>query len=369
MESRPEGELRAVAAKFQIEGEFVEAEPWGNGHINETYESVFRTAEGRRRFIHQRINESIFKDVAGLMDNIERVTKHLGAKVAAAGGDPERNALALVSTLDGRSWCRDDGGGPWRTYVFVEDAKSYDTVEDLKHVENASRAFGQFQEQMADIPGPRLTETIPNFHHSRKRFENFQGSLERDETGRAASVKEETDFVLSREGDCSKLVDLLGVGELPERVTHNDTKLNNVMLDPDTGDAVCVIDLDTCMPGLTAYDFGDSVRIGASTAAEDEQDLSKVSMSLDMFERIARGYLDSAGQFLTPKEVEVLAFSARLLTLECGMRFLADHLDGDIYFRIHRENHNLDRARTQFKMVADMEQMSEQMEEIVRRYT
>jgi len=368
MENRPEGELRAVTAKFQIEGEFVEAEPWGNGHINETYESVFQTAEGRRRFIHQRINESIFKDVAGLMDNIERVTRHLGAKIAAAGRDPERNALSLIPTLEGKSWCRDDEGGPWRTYVFIEDAKSYDTVEDLRHIENASRAFGEFQEQMADIPGPRLVETITNFHHTRKRFENFQGSLARDRAGRAAGVKQEIDFVRSREGDCSKLVDLLAAGELPERVTHNDTKLNNVMLEPNTGDAVCVIDLDTCMPGLTAYDFGDSVRIGASTAAEDEQDLSKVSMGLDMFERIARGYLGSARQFLTPKEVEVLAFSARLLTLECGMRFLADHLDGDTYFRIHREGHNLDRARTQFKMVADMEGMTEQMEAIVRRY-
>ena len=368
MDNLPERDLKSVAAKFQIEGDFIEAAPCGNGHINETYASIFRVAVGRRRFVHQRINESIFKDVAGLMDNVERVTSHVAAKIAAAGQDPRRHTLTVIPTLDGASWCRDEEGAPWRTYIYIEDAVSYETVEDLAHIENASRAFGKFQEQVADIPGERLVETIPDFHHSRKRFENFQGSLERDQSGRAASVREEIDFVLSREGDCSKLVDLLEAGELPERVTHNDTKLNNVMLDPHTGEAVCVIDLDTCMPGLTAYDFGDSIRIGASTAPEDEQDLTKVSMSLDMFERITRGYLDSARQFLKDKEVEVLAFSGKLLTLECGMRFLADHLEGDNYFRIHRENQNLDRARTQFKMVADMEEMMGQMEEVVRKY-
>ncbi len=368
MTEAPQRDLATVAAAFAIEGRFLEAAPHGNGHINETYASVFETPAGRRRFIHQRINESIFQDVAGLMDNVVRVTEHLAAKAEIMGLDPRRHALTVIPTTDGKSFWRDAEGSPWRTYIFIEDAVTYETVENLDHVENASRAFGEFQKQLADISGERLIETIPDFHHSRKRFENFEAAVKRDAKNRAAAARAEIDFVLAREADCSRLVDLLERGELPERVTHNDTKLNNVMLDPESGAAVCVIDLDTCMPGLTAYDFGDSIRIGASTGAEDEPDLSKVSMNLDMFERIARGYLGAAREFLTPKEIEVLAFSGKLLTLECGLRFLADHLDGDTYFRIHREGHNLDRCRTQFKMVADMEAMMDEMEAIARGY-
>ncbi len=369
MTDKPQRDLAAVAAAFAIDGTFVEAAPYGNGHINETYASVFETSTGKKRFIHQRINESIFRDVAGLMDNIVRVTEHVGGKAAAAGLDPERYALTVIPTTDGKNWWRDAEGGPWRTYIFIEDAVTYETVENLDHVENASRAFGEFQKQLADVPGERLAETIPDFHHTRKRFENFKAAVEKNQSGRAGEVQAEIDFVLAREEDCSRLVDMLKARELPERVTHNDTKLNNVMLDPENGGAICVIDLDTCMPGLTAYDFGDSIRIGASTAPEDERDLSKVTMSLDMFERITRGYLDSAKEFLTPKEIEVLAFSGKLLTLECGSRFLADHIDGDNYFRIHREGHNLDRARTQFKMVADMEAAMDDMEAIVRKHS
>jgi Phosphotransferase enzyme family len=368
MTEAPQRDIALVAAAFAIEGRFLEAAPYGNGHINETYASVFETSSGKKRFIHQRINEGIFQDVAGLMDNVLRVTEHVAAKAENMGLDPRRYALTVIPTTDGRSFWRDSDGGPWRTYIFIEDAVTYETVENLDHVENASRAFGEFQKQLADVPGKRLVETIPDFHHTRKRFENFKAAVKRDAQNRAAEVQAEIDFVLAREADCSRLVDMLERGELPERITHNDTKLNNVMLDPESGAAICIIDLDTCMPGLTAYDFGDSIRIGASTAAEDEQDLSKVSMNLDMFERITRGYLDAAREFLTPKEIEVLAFSGKLLTLECGSRFLADHLDGDNYFRIHREGHNLDRCRTQFKMVADMEAAMDQMESIVRKY-
>jgi Phosphotransferase enzyme family len=366
MAEQPERDVKSIAKAFQIDGKCVEAAPYGNGHINETYASVFETSDGQRRFIHQRINETIFTNVAGLMDNVLRVTEHVAGKVSASGLDPRRHCLTVIPTLDGKSWCRDQEGAPWRTYIFIENAVTYETVEDLDHVENASRAFGGFQKELADIPGSRLIETIPDFHNTRKRFENLKAAQKLDKSGRGKDCRPEIDFVLARQDDCARLVSLLEAGELPERVTHNDTKLNNVMLDPESGQAVCVIDLDTCMPGLTAYDFGDSIRIGASTAAEDEQDLSKVSVSLDMFERITRGYLDAAGDFLTPKEVEVLAFSGKLLTLECGSRFLADHLDGDNYFRIHRQNHNLDRCRTQFKMVADMETKMSEMEEIVK---
>lgn len=368
MSDKCKRDLAAAAGLFAIDGQFLSAEPYGNGHINETYAARFQTPDGQRRFIHQLINESIFRDVAGLMSNIERITRHLAAKIEAAGGDPRRGALTLVPTREGASFARDADGGAWRTYLFIEDARTYEVVENLDHVENAARAFGDFQKALADLPGGRLTETIPDFHHTPKRFEAFKTALKEDKTDRAADVKEEIDFVLAREADCARLVDMLAAGELPERATHNDTKFNNVMLDPVTGEAVCVIDLDTAMPGLSAYDFGDSIRIGASTAAEDERDLSKVSMSLDMFERLTRGYLSSAREFLAPKEVEVLAFSARLLTFECGSRFLADHLAGDVYFRIHRAGHNLDRARTQFKMVADMEAKTDAMEGIVAKY-
>lgn len=368
MASWPKRDLAAAAGAFAIEGRFVEAAPYGNGHINETYVSIFDTPAGRRRFLHQRINDRIFRDVPGLMSNIERVTAHISGKVRAAGGEARRGSLTLVPARSGKSFHRDAEGGWWRTYVFIENAATYETVENLDHVENAARAFGEFQGQLADLAGPRLVETIPDFHHTRRRFENFRSALERDSRNRAAGVREEIAFVLLREADCSRLVDMLQRGELPERVTHNDTKLNNVMLDPADGRAVCVIDLDTVMPGLTAYDFGDSIRIGASTAAEDERDLSRVSFSLDMFERIARGYLSSARRFLTPNEIGVLAFSGKLLTLECGIRFLADHLDGDVYFRIHRDGHNLDRARTQFKMVACMERAMADMERAVRRH-
>lgn len=365
--SSPRRDLAAVAGNFRIDGEFIAAAPYGNGHINETYVSRFRTPDGERRFVHQRINESIFKNVAGLMENIERVTAHLAVGIKAAGGDAESGTLSLVPTGDGRSWFRDAEDGCWRTYNFIEGARTYEVVENPEHVYNASRAFGEFQKQLRDLGGGRLVEVIPDFHNTRKRFETFRAAVERDPENRAASVKEEIDFAMRREADCSRLVDMLERGEVPERVTHNDTKLNNVMLDEATGRAVCVIDLDTVMPGLAMYDFGDSIRIGASTAAEDERDLSRVSFDMDMFERLAAGYLSAARDFLAPAEIGELAFSAKLLTMECGTRFLTDHLEGDVYFRIHRENHNLDRCRTQFKMVADMEEKMDAMRAAVDR--
>jgi len=241
-------------------------------------------------------------------------------------------------------------------------------VENLDHVYNASKAFGKFQRLLSDFPAGQLYETIPNFHHTGKRYEAFVEAVERDVKNRAQSVKAEIEFVEKRAEDTSVLVDLLEWGELPERVTHNDTKFNNVMIDDETGEGVCVIDLDTVMPGLSLYDFGDSVRSGANPAAEDERDLSKVCIDLEIFDRLVHGDLDVARDFLTPTEVDYMPFSAKLMTFECGMRFLTDHLDGDVYFRIHRENHNLDRCCTQFKMVEDMEAKFDQMVRIVGKY-
>lgn len=361
-------DLAGTAGRFQLEGEFLDAAPYGNGHINETYVVRCRAAAGVGRYIFQRINDTIFKDVPALMENITRVTEHVQSKVTAAGGRPRRESLILVPTVDGRRFLRDDEGGWWRAYIFIEGARTYETVEDLKHVYGASRAFGIFQKQLADLPAPRLHETIPNFHHTPTRLAAFREAVEKDVKNRAASVRPEIEFVEQRAGEVARLTEALASGELPERVTHNDTKFNNVMIDDHTGEGVCVIDLDTVMPGTAAYDFGDSVRIGASTAAEDERDLSKVGFDLRMFERLAAGYLDAARDFLTPPEVGVLAFAAKLMTFECGMRFLADHLAGDVYFRIHREGHNLDRCRTQFKMVAEMEKAAEQTAQLVEKY-
>ena len=365
---RTDGELREIATRFDIAGDLVDVRPYGSGHINYTYVSRFEAGGAARRYIHQRINHEVFREPEKLMENIERVTRHLRSRIKADGGNPDRETLNLIHGRDGGAFIRGDDGTYWRTYLFIEGARTYDVVEDINHVRNAAGAFGRFQLHISDLPGRRLHETIPDFHNTVRRFENFRRSLDADPANRAARAKTEVDFVLERESTCSVLTDLVAAGRAPERITHNDTKFNNVMIDDATGEGICVIDLDTVMPGLPMYDFGDCVRAGANPAAEDERDLSKVRADMEMFERIAQGYLDTARHFLTPVEVEHLAFSARLITFEIGMRFLTDFLDGDVYFKVHREEHNLDRCRTQFKMVADMEREADRMEQIVRRY-
>jgi hypothetical protein len=362
-------DFAAIVRHFQFEGDFLDAAPHGCGHINDTYAVRFRKADGViHRYILQWINHHVFKNPGALMQNIERVTAHLREKVVAAGGDPERETLNLVPTVGGRAFHRTDDGNFWRAYVFTQGAHTVEVVESLDHVYNVAKAFGRFQALLEDFPVEQLHETIPDFHHTRKRFEAFVEAAERDVEGRARSVGAEIEFVESRAEETSVLVDLLQRGELPSRVTHNDTKFNNVMIDDETGEGICVIDLDTVMPGLSLYDFGDAVRSAANPTAEDERDLSKVCMDLDIFDRLAHGYLDAARGFLTSTEVDYLSFAAKLMTFECGMRFLTDHLNGDVYFRIHREDHNLDRCRTQFHMVSDMEQKLEQMERIVEKY-
>lgn len=361
-------DVKEITTHFQIEGNFLDAVPYGSGHINDTYASRFQAKNGVVRYIQQRINHNVFKNPEALMENVERVTHYAREQIIAAGGDPIRETLNLIPALDGQLFYRCPEGNYWRTYIFVEGAKTYDRAENLSQVYNASKAFGQFQKLLSTLPGKRLHETIPNFHHTRKRFESFTQALENDSMNRASSVKNEIDFVLNHESDTSVLVDMIARGEIPERVTHNDTKINNVMIDDVTGEGVCVIDLDTVMPGSALYDFGDSVRTGAAAAAEDELDLGKVGVSLELFDSLAHGYLDTATDFLTPTEIDYMVFSSKLMTLECGIRFLADYLSGDVYFKIHREHHNLDRCRTQFKMVQDMDQKAEQMDAIVASY-
>ena len=357
-----------VVSNFRIEGKLIDVQPYGTGHINDTYAGRFRTDHGVVRYIHQRINRSVFRQPEKLVSNIERVTAHLRKKIIDAGGDPQRETLNLVPTKEDRMFYRDADGEYWRTYRFIEGARTYDLVESLDHVYNAAWAFGNFEKMIGDLPGDRLHETIPDFHDTSKRFKVFLDTVKKDVKNRAGLTGKEINFVLERENITSVLVDLLAEGKTPERITHNDTKFNNVMIDDKTGKGICVIDLDTVMPGLPMYDFGDSVRIGASTAPEDERDLSKVSMDMVMFDRLAHGYLDAVRDFLISVEIEYLVFSARLITFNIGLRFLTDYLSGDVYFKIHREHHNLDRCRTQFKMIRDMEEKTARMEGIIEKY-
>jgi hypothetical protein len=350
----------AVVRQFQISGEFLRAEPYGSGHINDTYCAVFNQAGVPARYILQRINTRVFKEPVALMENIERVTSHLAVQVA---GEPdcERRVLTLIPARDGLPWSVDAEGNYWRTYRFIEKARTYDAVETVDQAFQAARAFGRFQQLLVGLPRPRLHDTIPDFHHTPKRFVTLEQAIAADVVGRAAQAKPEIDFALAHQPIISVLIDR----NLPERVTHNDTKLNNVMLDDATGEGICVIDLDTVMSGLAAYDFGDMVRTTTSPANEDEQDLSKVTMQFSMFEALVRGYLTSAGGFMTKAEKQCLAFSGKLITFEIGIRFLTDYLAGDQYFKVHRKGHNLDRCRTQFKLVESIEQQEEQMNRLV----
>jgi len=362
-------DFHKITANFCFPGELIAANPYGSGHINDTYAAVFREKGGNtRRYIIQRINHMVFKSPEKLMENIDGITKHLRMKIVSAGGDPERETLNIIPTLSGESFYKTDEGDYWRSYIFIEDARTYDVVENERHFYAAGKAFGRFQEHLSDFQAEKLYETIPDFHHTGRRYDAFIQAVEKDSMNRAAEVKEEIEFVTRRSEDAWILVNMMKNGALPLRVTHNDTKFNNVMIDDKSGEGICVIDLDTVMPGSALYDFGDSIRSGANPAAEDERDLSEVWMELSLYENFTQGYLESARAFLTPAELENMPYAAKLMTLECGIRFLADYLNGDVYFKVHRQGHNLDRARTQFKMVVDMENKWEQMHQVVNRY-
>ena len=348
-------ELKQILSAFQLDTTPVSCERYGCGHINVTYLVV---TESGRRYILQKINNHIFKDVPGLMGNIIAVTAYLRKQI-----DDPRRVLTLVPTTDGSLYLNQEGF--WRVYDFVEDSLCLQAPENAEDFYQSAVAFGNFQQQLKDFPAHTLCEVIPNFHNTADRYRIFREVLAKDPMGRAESVRAEIAFALAREEEAATLVKLLAEGKLPLRVTHNDTKLNNVMLDADTRKPLCVIDLDTVMPGLAAYDFGDSIRFGAATAAEDEKDLSRMEMSLELFRTYTKGFL-SACPGLTDLERETLPMGAKLMTLECGVRFLTDYLDGDHYFAVHREGHNLDRCRTQFKLVADMESKWDEMAEIVK---
>jgi len=352
--------LHAVAAQFQFRGEAVAFVPYGNGHINDTYLVTCNGSGAPVRYILQHINRHVFHSPAVVMQNIERVTAHLAAQLAQ-GPDRARRALTLVPARDGSNWYVDADGETWRAYFFIENARSYETATSVEQAFQAAEAFGRFQQQLASLPSPRLHETIPDFHHTPKRFAALQQAIAADAKGRAKLAQPEIDFALAHES----ITGVLLQASLPERITHNDTKFNNVLLDDATGESLCVVDLDTVMPGLVLYDFGDMVRTTTSPAAEDEQDLSKVTMQFPLFEALVRGYLSAAGGFLSEAEKKFLAFSGKLITFEVGIRFLADYLAGDTYFKIHREGHNLDRCRTQFRLVESIELKEERMNRLV----
>ena len=353
---------------FKLPGELKECIRYGSGHINDTYRLTYETPQGTKRYILQRMSKSIFKKPVELMENVSGVTAWLRKKIIENGGDPERETLTLVKSNDGLPYFVDSTGEYWRVYLFIEGATCYDAVKDDNDFYQSAVAFGHFQRLLADYPASSLHETIPNFHNTPDRLEKFKKAVAEDICGRAASVQKEIDFILEREELTHALYDLQLDGRLPLRVTHNDTKLNNIMIDDETGKAICVIDLDTVMPGLTANDFGDSIRFGASTALEDEQDLSKVSCDLHLFDVYTRGFIEGCGGALTDLEIDMLPMGAILMTFENGIRFLTDHLEGDHYFHIHREGHNLDRCRTQLTLVKDMQEKLPQMNAIIQKY-
>ncbi len=368
MVTRTVTELADIFQQFAIPGKLVDVQLYGSGHIHDTYLGIYQEQGQRTRYIHQQINQHVFQQPEKVMENIERVTLHGRKQILAAGGDPLRETLTLVPTRDGASFIRTPHDEYWRTYIFIPGAQSVEVSQTIAQVYHAAKAFGNYQKMLNTLPGPRLHETIPNFHHTRKRLETFQLILKNDPVNRAQAVQTEIEFILKREQDAAVVVNLLAQGALPERATHNDTKLNNVLIDDQTGAGICVIDLDTTMPGTVLYDFGDLIRMGTATAAEDEPDLSKVSINLRLFEELAHGYLDAARDFLTPLEWEYLVFGGRLITYEQAIRFLGDYLNGDRYYKIHRPEHNLDRARTQIRMLQEMERLRADMEAIVAKY-
>jgi hypothetical protein len=362
-------QLQAVIERFSINGACREAAPYGSGHINDTYRVVMADGNASTPYILQRINHNIFKDPPLLMDNILRVTSHVRKKLALIpGADPDRESLTIIPTKEGAPFFRDEQGNFWRLYVFIRAAGTYDICATTQQAYETACAFGRFQSLLADIGGGRLQDTIPWFHHTPRRFKTLEDAISADKCNRAREAAREIDFCLKHKPLASALTSLLESGRIPERISHNDAKINNVMMDNASGRGICVIDLDTVMSGTPLYDFGDMVRTAARTMDEDERDIAKVMLKIEFFEALTRGYLENARAFLTPMEVDNMVVAGKVITFTIGIRFLADHLAGDTYFKIHRPGHNLDRARVQFKLLSSIEAQEEKMRAIVRQY-
>lgn len=353
-----------ILSCFPVKGKILNVVPYGCGHIN----STFLVETEQEKYILQKINTSIFTDPAALMKNIVLVTEHLKKKIQAQGGDPMRETLTVIPTIEGESFYRCSQGNCYRVYRFIEGARSYQIVEKPSHFYCAARSFGRFHNMLADFRAEQLHESIPFFHHTPKRYDALHEAIREDRMGRAQSVQRQIAFALEREEMAGVITRDMESGLLPLRVTHNDTKFNNILIDDETEEGICVVDLDTVMPGTPLCDFGDAIRFGTNPCEEDEHDLSKVMMSLSLFEQFTKGFLEELRDSMTGKEKEYLALSARIMTLECGVRFLTDYLNGDTYFKIHYEDQNLYRTGTQFKLVQDMEEQDAEMQRIVSRY-
>ena len=357
-----------VLAAYDLPATLMGAVRYGQGHINDTFCVICQPQEGDAvRYILQGLSLAAFPHPDELMENFIGITSYLREKVIAAGGDPLRETLSLVKTRDGKDYYTDSTGKVWRLTPFIENTDCFQSATP-ELFEASARAFGNFQYMLQGYPAETLHEAIVNFHNTEDRFAKFEAALAADKLGRAKDIAAEIQFVLDRKADCSVALQALRDGRLPLRVTHNDTKLNNILIDRATGEGICVIDLDTTMPGLSINDFGDSIRFGANHSKEDEKDLSKVNFDIELYEAYTRGFLEGAKGSLTAAELEYLPWGARLMTLECGIRFLTDYLDGDHYFRIHYADQNLDRCRTQFKLVRDMEEQFTEMAAVVAKY-
>lgn len=350
-------DLNRIMENFVINNEI---NPYGDGHINHTYLTK------SKQYILQRINTKVFVHPKELMENITKVTEHLRTKIEAEGGDPDRETLTVIPTLDGKSYYTDDNGDCYRVYKFIGDTNCYSIATDPKQLYYAAKSFGKFQNMLNDFPAEDLFETIPEFHNTRSRFNQLLKAIEENRAGRLDEVKEEVEYALSQEYIVDEIINGIEDGSIPVRVTHNDTKINNILFDAKTDKGLCVIDLDTVMPGSLLYDYGDALRAGATTGAEDEKDLSLIWFDMAAYKEFSKGYLEEMLSVMTEKEIELLPLSAKILTYECGIRFLADYLNGDVYFKTSRPEHNLDRARTQFKLCRDMDNKRDEMKSIIR---
>ena len=345
-------DFRRICSKFALYGDFLVAVPFDQGGV-------------RLHYVLQRINRNVFRKPEQVMENMDRVTRHLLAKIHAEKVETRKRTIRLLRTFANQPCVTDERGDVWRAYIFVENARAYDVLETPEQAFKVAQAFGEFQCNLVDLPGPRLHETIPDFHNTPKRLEALRQAIRRDPVGRERRVRREIDFIMKRADETERLLRLQAEGAIPERITHNDTKVNNILIDDLTGDGICVIDLDTVMPGLSLYDFGDMVRAGTSPAEEDEVDLAKVGMRFEMYEALYRGFLSSAGSFLTEAERENLPFSGKLITFEIAIRFLTDYLEGDVYFKVKRPEHNLERCRNQLRMVESIEEQSKRMKDLL----
>lgn len=359
-----EKEIVKVCRCFGVKGEMVSQSIFTDGHINITLLVVFEDKGKTKKYLLQGINTHVFKNPEELMQNIVNVTTYLREKIAASGGNPERETLTFLKAENGKYYMY-DSGKCWRMYNFIDNSHTCNKIENKQLFENAGRTFGNFQKYLTDYPMYTLNETIKDFHNTPKRFDNLEAAIENNFACRADTVKTEIDFAMARRAESGRLLKLYKEGLIPLRVTHNDTKLNNILFDDETNEGICVIDLDTIMPGFSLYDFGDAIRFGANTTIEDDENLDNVNISLELFESYAEGFLSASAKALTKAEVENLAFSAMLITLECGIRFLTDYLDGDVYFKTKYPEHNLVRARNQFKLVYEIEQHLDEMNKIV----